>query len=109
MATIDKLFRPSASYFILLAQNKVTKQKGTPSRLFPALLNFMGVNRKLANKITWLKQPLAENSHEAEQRRRGSRGFKVKGGDVSWISVYSEYFQIQSSRVGNLFAHAVKC
>ncbi|OGV78016.1 MAG: hypothetical protein A3I83_07945 [Methylotenera sp. RIFCSPLOWO2_02_FULL_45_14] len=59
-----------ASFFLLLSQKKETKEKATPYRLFPALLSFMGVNRKLAT----LKQPLAENSHEAEQRRRGSRG-----------------------------------
>lgn len=52
--------------FSCLAKKKVTKKKATPYRLFPALLSFMGVNRKLANKIIWLKQPLAENSHEAE-------------------------------------------
>jgi hypothetical protein len=63
----------------LLAQKKVTKEKSTPSRLFPALLSFMGGNRKLAS----LKQPLAEISHKTEQRRRGSRGLNVKGGDVS--------------------------
>ncbi|MDO9283069.1 MAG: hypothetical protein Q7T88_11885 [Methylotenera sp.] len=71
-------FARLASYFLLLSQKKVTKEKATPYRLFPALLSFMGGNRKLANKIFWLKQPLAESSHEAEQRRRGSRGFKVK-------------------------------
>jgi hypothetical protein len=54
----------------LLVQKKVTKVNDTPYRLFPALLSFMGVNRKLAS----LKQPLAENPHEAEQRRRVSRG-----------------------------------
>jgi hypothetical protein len=32
----------------LLSQEKVTKKKATPSRLFPALLSIMGGNRKLA-------------------------------------------------------------
>jgi hypothetical protein len=36
------------SYFLLFVQKKVTKQKDTPYRLFPALLSFMGGNRKLA-------------------------------------------------------------
>jgi hypothetical protein len=40
----------------LLSQKKVTKEKTTPSRLFPVLLSFMGGNRKLAT----LKQPLAK-------------------------------------------------
>jgi hypothetical protein len=31
-------FAPEASYFLLLAQKKVTKEKSTPSRLFLALL-----------------------------------------------------------------------
>jgi hypothetical protein len=42
--------------------------------LFPVLVSIMGVNRKLANKITWLKQPIAENSHDACAARRGSKG-----------------------------------
>jgi len=67
----------------LISQEKVSENKATPSRLFPALLSFMGGNRKLANKIFWLKQPLAENSHEAEQRRRGSRGFKTNSVEVA--------------------------
>jgi hypothetical protein len=67
-----------ASFFLLLSQKKETKEKATPYRLIPILLSFMGVKRKLANKIIWLKQPLAENSHETQQNRRGSRGFKVK-------------------------------
>jgi len=54
----------------LLVQNKVTKQKDPPYRLFSALFSFMGVKLKLAS----LKQPLAENTHETEQLRRGSRG-----------------------------------
>jgi hypothetical protein len=58
----------------LHSQEKLTKKKATPYRLFPALLSSMGGNQKLANKITWLKQPLAEISHETEQLRRGSRG-----------------------------------
>jgi hypothetical protein len=33
------------------------------------LLSLMGANRKLANKTFWLKQPITENSHEAEQHR----------------------------------------
>ncbi len=33
----------------------------------------MGINRKIANKITWLKQPIAENSHDACAARRGSK------------------------------------
>jgi hypothetical protein len=61
-----------ASYFILLVQNKVTKQKDTPFRLLPALLSLMGVNRKLAA----LKQPLADNSHQTCAARRGSRGLE---------------------------------
>ncbi len=41
-------FARLASYFLLLSQKKVTKEKATPSRLFPALLILMGSNRKLA-------------------------------------------------------------
>jgi hypothetical protein len=63
--------------FLLLAQKKVTKEKSTSYRLFPVLLNFMGVNRKLAS----LKQPPVENSHEAELRRRGSRILRSKALD----------------------------
>jgi len=37
-----------ASFFLLLSQKKETKEKATPSRLFPVLLIIMGVNRKLA-------------------------------------------------------------
>jgi hypothetical protein len=76
-------FARLASYFFLLSQEKVTKKKATPSRLFPALLSIMGGNRKLAT----LKQPLAENSHDAEQRRRGSRGIKVKSLVISLLVV----------------------
>ncbi|MDI1309747.1 MAG: hypothetical protein PSV17_09995 [Methylotenera sp.] len=67
-------FARLASFFLLRSQKKETKEKATPSRLIPVLLSFMGGNRKLAA----LKQPLAESSHETEQNRRGSMGFKVK-------------------------------
>jgi cell shape-determining protein MreC len=53
---------------------KGAKVNDTPFRWFPALIRFMGSNRKLANNIILLKQPLAENSHETEQRRCGNRG-----------------------------------
>ena len=59
-----------ASYFLLLVQKKVTKQKDTPYRLFPALLSLLGGKLKLAS----LKQSLADNSHQACAARRGSRG-----------------------------------
>jgi hypothetical protein len=58
----------------LLVQNKVTKQKDTPYRLFPALFSFMGIKRKLAS----LKQPLADPPHETKQSRRGSRGIELR-------------------------------
>ncbi|MES2552089.1 MAG: hypothetical protein V4588_00330, partial [Pseudomonadota bacterium] len=38
-------FARLASYFPLLAQRKVIKGKGIPSRLFPALLTLLGANR----------------------------------------------------------------
>jgi hypothetical protein len=66
-------FARLAGSFLLLSQKKETNERLTSYRLFPALVRFMGSNRKLANKITWLNQLLAENSHETEQRRRGSR------------------------------------
>jgi hypothetical protein len=56
----------------LLSQEKVSKKKATPYRLFLALLALMGGKRKLAKK--WLKQPLAENSHQSCATQRGSRG-----------------------------------
>ena len=62
-----------ASYFLLLVQKKVTKQKDTPYRLFPALLSLLGGKLKLAS----LKQSLADNSHQACAAWRGSRGVKV--------------------------------
>ncbi|MFZ3088232.1 MAG: hypothetical protein WA123_09245 [Methylotenera sp.] len=37
-----------ASFFLLHSQKKETKEKATPSRLYPALLTLMGGNRKLA-------------------------------------------------------------
>ncbi len=67
-----------ASYFLLLSQKKVTKEKATPYRLFPVLLTIMGGNRKLAS----LKQSIAENSHAVEQHRRGSTGYS---GDESVV------------------------
>jgi hypothetical protein len=57
----------------LLSQKKETKEKATPSRLFPALLTIMSDNRKLAA----LKQPIIENSHNDCAARRGSRGLSV--------------------------------
>ncbi|NOT66105.1 MAG: hypothetical protein HOP06_08795 [Methylotenera sp.] len=75
----------------MLSQEKVTKKKATPYRLFPALLSFMGGNRKLAKKSTWLKQPLAETTHETEQRRRGSRGFEVKTSRLGNIEISRLY------------------
>jgi len=48
--------------------------------LIPALLSFMGGNRKLAS----LRQPLAENSHKACAAWRGSRGLKVKSMIFEW-------------------------
>ena len=64
----------------MLVQNKVPKQKDTPSRLFPALLALMGVNRTCPSGLQTpqataeLKQAIDENSHEASAARRGSRG-----------------------------------
>ena len=58
-------FARLASYFLLLAQKKVTKEKSTPYRLFPALLSKVGRCGTRPNKPhkTWLvavlKQVLA--------------------------------------------------
>jgi hypothetical protein len=52
------LFASRRVTLFCLSKSKVTKQKDTPYRLFPALLSYMGGNRKL----TSFKQPLAESS-----------------------------------------------
>ena len=68
----------------MLVQNKVPKQKDTPSRLFPALLTLMGVNRTRPSGLqtpqatTELKQAIAETSHEASAARRGSKGLVIQ-------------------------------
>jgi hypothetical protein len=65
-----------ASYFILLVQNKVTKQKDTPCHFFLALLTITGGNQTRPNKPhkTWLaaelKQVIAENSGDGSAARR---------------------------------------
>ena len=64
----------------MLVQNKVPKQKDTPSRLFPALLTLMDVNRTRPSDLqksqatSELKQAIDETSHEASAARRGRRG-----------------------------------
>ena len=35
-------FRATASYFLLLSQKKVTKEKATPYRLFPVMIQKAG-------------------------------------------------------------------
>jgi hypothetical protein len=40
-----------ARYFFLLSQEKVSKKKATPYRLFLALLALMGGKRKLAKRL----------------------------------------------------------
>lgn len=67
------LFASRRVSFFCLAKRNETKEKATPYRLFPLLLSLMGSNRKLAS----LKQPIAENSHQACAARRGSRGLKA--------------------------------
>jgi hypothetical protein len=54
-------FARQSSFFLLLSQKKETKEKATPYRFHPALLNSMGVNLKLAS----LKQSIADYSHAA--------------------------------------------
>lgn len=61
-----------SSYFLMLVHKKVTKEHDTPYRLFLVLLTLMGGNRKLARN--WLKQLLAEVSHQGCATQRGSRG-----------------------------------
>jgi len=56
----------------MLVHKKVTKEQDTPYRSFLALLALMGGKRKLAKN--WLKQPLAENSHQSCATQCGSRG-----------------------------------
>ncbi len=85
-------FARLASYFLLLSQKKVTKEKATPYRLIPVQLSSMGVNREL----TSFKQPLAESSHAAEQHRHGSRGLKVKSIEISRL--ISSFYQTSSFR-----------
>jgi hypothetical protein len=68
----------------LLVQNKVPKQKDTPSHVpteSPVLLTLMGVNQTRPDNphkpclAAELKQVIDEGSHEASAARRGSRGF----------------------------------
>jgi hypothetical protein len=69
-----------ASYFLLLAQKKVTKEKSTPHRLFPALIQKFGRCGTRPNKShkTWLvavlKQVLAKTSQlfkSSQARQQG--------------------------------------
>ena len=69
--TLVGLARQS-SYFLMLVHKKVTKEHDTPYRLFLVLLTLMGGNRELAK--SWLKQPLAEVSHQGCATQRGRRG-----------------------------------
>jgi hypothetical protein len=74
MCAIVVAFARLARYFFLLSQEKVSKKKATPYRLFPALLSLMGGNRKLANKITWLKHRLPKAPIKLALLGSGSRG-----------------------------------
>ncbi|MGZ8251395.1 MAG: hypothetical protein ACXW1P_03435 [Methylophilaceae bacterium] len=67
----------------MLVQNKVPKQKDTPSHVpseFPVLLTLMGVNQtrpsglQTSQATAELKQVIAENCHEGCAARRGRRG-----------------------------------
>ncbi len=69
-------------------QNKVAKQKDTLYRVpaeFPTFHFMLGGNRKLANSIAWLKQPLDENSQHQVKYRRDSKGKLSPGGLVCVI------------------------
>jgi hypothetical protein len=49
-------FARLASYFFLLSQEKVTKKKATPYRLFPKIYMILGRQ----SETRYVKQPLAE-------------------------------------------------
>ena len=73
------LFASRRDTLILLVQNKVSKQKDTPYRFFPALLvKAGGCGTRFAQTV------LAENSRFDCDARRGSRGRK------KWFATVSE-------------------
>ncbi len=80
-------FTGLASYFILLSQKKVTKEKATPCRLFPALLALMGGNRKLAYVQTadYRNLPLRLRYSARQQGELLFEGKLLREGNISNI------------------------